>query len=153
MQDLATTKPSESGKNKKKVFELEDKWSKIVVEQGWSGIPSVLLKSQKRLGLSNNHLVILIHLIDHWFGKDQKIFPSMGTLADRMDLSKGYVRSKVAELENLGFLRREKRFKQGQQSNFYYLDGLVEKLIPHAEAHKGLNEAKKELEKRKQPKV
>ena len=78
MQDVGTQKPSPSNKNRKqKNFELEDRWSKVVTDQGFSAIPSVLLKSQRRLGLSNNHVVILMHLIDHWFGKDQTIHPSM----------------------------------------------------------------------------
>ena len=155
MQDVGTQKPSPSNKNRKqKNFELEDRWSKVVIDQGWSAIPSVLLKSQNRLGLSNNHMVILMHLIDHWFGKDQTIHPSMQSLADRMRLSKSYVRSLIAELEQIGFLVRQDRFeKRSQTSNSYYLDGLVKKLIPLAEEYKELDEKKKLLEKRQQPKL
>ena len=155
MQDVGTQKSAPSNKSKKKKnFELEERWSKVVTDQGFSAIPSVLLKSQRRLGLSNNHVVILMHLIDHWFGKDQTIHPSMQLIAERMGLSKSYVRSLMAQLENLGFLIRKKRYeKRSQTSNSYYLDGLVEKLIPLAEEHKEIDEAKKLLEKRQQPKL
>ena len=42
---------------------LQSRWGKEVIEEGFAALPSILMKSQKRLGLTNNHLVVLLHLI------------------------------------------------------------------------------------------
>ena len=137
---------------------LQSRWGKEVIEEGFAALPSILMKSQKRLGLTNNHLVVLLHLVDHWFGVKSNIHPSIRTLAERMDLSDSRTRTLISELEKGGFLRREPRMTTGgQSSNQYFLDGLVkkvQKLQPEfAAQRKKAADEKKGLEKPKNPTV
>ncbi|GHU81131.1 transcriptional regulator [Clostridia bacterium] len=56
-------------------------------------------------------------------GKDKSCFPSIGTIARDLSLSKRTVERALADLERAGFLRREARWrtKGGRSSSLYTL--------------------------------
>jgi DNA-binding MarR family transcriptional regulator len=108
----------------------ERKWGKRVMDFGFCIVPSLLLRAQRRLGLSPTQLAILMHLADRWWDATQNPYPAKSTLADALNLQKRQVRRHIAELEKAGFIKREPRYKGrgNQTSNAYDLSGLVDKL-------------------------
>ena len=108
----------------------EMKWGRDVMKLGFSIIPSLLLRAQRRLGLNPTQLTILLHIADHWWDRDRKPYPSKQTLSERIGLSPRQIQRHIAELETAGLVQRVERraAHRGKLSNEYDLSGLVEKL-------------------------
>lgn len=114
--------------------ENEKKWTKPVMAAGWTAIPSVLLEQQQALGLSAMEINILLHLIRHWWKKDDLPYPSKQTIADCVGVDRRTVQRHIEQMEKRGLIRRAHRFHPsgGQQSNFYDFSGLIKALVPLA---------------------
>lgn len=108
----------------------EQKFGKDVMALGFSIVPSLLLRAQKRLGLNPTQLTILMHLLDYWWDADRKPYPSKATLAERVNLGERQIQRYIAEMEQAGLVRRIERTAahKGKLSNFYDLSGLVKRL-------------------------
>jgi hypothetical protein len=130
---------SDFGKSAAKVIPLkpsraasawERKWGAAVLKIGFCGVPSLLLRAQRRLKITPTQLALLMHLVDYWWDADRKPYPSKKTLGERLGLSARQVQRYAAELEEMGLLKRIERTapQRGKQSNFYDLTGLVERL-------------------------
>lgn len=113
---------------------LEKRWSKEVLEPGFTFVPSVILRAQARLHIDATELAVLLHLIDHWWEDDTMPFPSKKRLAERLGVSDKTVQRAMKRLEDEGLIKRERRSHAsgGQASNRYDLSPLVEKLKPIA---------------------
>lgn len=118
------------------------KWGKDVWELGFNSIPAILFHGQRRLGLSCNHLCVLLQLADFWWDAGRKPFPSKEELSLRIGLSERQVQRVIAELEKKGYVRRiERRLpKRGKTSNEYDLTGLVQELAKIAPEFKRARE-------------
>ena len=106
----------------------EKKWGKAVMKLGFNMIPALLLRGQRRLGLSPTQLAILLQLTDFWWEKDRIPFPSKQALSDRLGISPRQVQRHIAELEGAGLVKRIERTSfshKGKSSNAYDLTGLV----------------------------
>lgn len=126
----------------------ERKWGKRVMERGFCIIPSLLLRGQRKLGLSPTQLAVLVHLADQWWDANRIPFPAKATLAERLNLKQRQVQRHIAELEKAGLVTRKPRYKGkgNQTSNAYDLSGLVVKLQAlEPEFRKADQEAKKKL--------
>lgn len=123
----------------------ERKWGKQTMDLGFCIIPSLLLRSQRRLGLNPTQLAVLLHLADYWWDVDRKPYPTKKTLGDRLSLGPRQVQRYVAELETAGFLKRIQRTApgRGKISNEYDLSGLVAKLQKLAPEFRAAEEAAK----------
>jgi len=64
----------------------ERKWGKAVLAQGFSIIPSLLFKAQRRLQLKPIELAILVHLADFWWDPERKPYPSKQRLSERLGI-------------------------------------------------------------------
>jgi predicted transcriptional regulator len=108
----------------------EEKWGREVMRLGFSIIPALLLRAQRRLGLSPTQLAVLLQLVDFWWDQDRKPYPSKQALSDRLDLSPRQIQRHIAELEKAGLVQRNERRKAhgGKTNNEYDLSGLVERL-------------------------
>lgn len=108
----------------------EKKWGKGVMALGFSIVPSLLLRAQRRLGLSPTQLSILMQLCDFWWDKERRPFPSKATLSDRLGLCPRQIQRYIAELETAGLVRRTQRWSShgGKSTNSYDLSGLVKRL-------------------------
>lgn len=115
----------------KKAMQMSDKkWGKEVMKLGFSIVPSLLLRAQRRLGLNPTQLAILMQLADYWWEAERKPFPSKQALSERLGLSPRQIQRHIAELEKAGLVKRIERRAphKGKQSNFYDLSGLIERL-------------------------
>lgn len=114
---------------------IEKRWTKKVLEPGFTLIPSALLRALVRLHIGPNELSVLLQMIDHWWGNDEMPFPSKKRLGERIGMSEKTVQRAVRKLETEGLIRRVPRHNRlgGQTSNIYDLAPLVEKLGPIAE--------------------
>jgi hypothetical protein len=75
-------------------------------------------------GLSSAEAMLVIQLLDFKWGEDAP-FPKVDTIGKRMGITGRSVRTLLARLIGLGFLRREIRV---HKSSRYHLDGLFEAL-------------------------
>jgi predicted transcriptional regulator len=63
-----------------------------------------------------------MYLRDH-ADKDGKCFPAIGTIAKELKLSRSTVKRAIADLEQSGHLRKERRWREngGKTSHMYYI--------------------------------
>ena len=115
-------------KNKKS--STERIWGKAVYSHGYAGIPSIMIKGQKRLGLSPIQFNILIQLLDYWHEPSRKPFPTKQDIADRIGVTAKTVQNNIRGMEQAGLVRREiRKTASGDfNSNIYHLDGLIAKV-------------------------
>jgi len=131
-QNVVPLRPAAAQESSRKV--LEKRWTKGVIEPGFTFIPSVLLRAQARLHINATELAVLMHLVDHWWEDEEMPFPSKRRLAERLSVSDKTVQRAMKRLEEEGLVKRSVRrhASGGQASNIYDLKPLVEKLKPIA---------------------
>ncbi len=108
----------------------EKKWGKDVMKLGFSVIPSLLFRAQRRLGLNPTQLAVLMQLADFWWDEGRKPYPSKETLSQRLGIGPRQIQRHIADLEKAGLVQRIERraAHKGKLSNIYDLSGLVERL-------------------------
>jgi DNA-binding transcriptional regulator YhcF (GntR family) len=127
----------------------QKKWGKETIKLGFCVIPSLLLRAQKRLGLSPTQLNILLIIIDHWWKPSEHPFPSKKTVAEKISISPRQVQRQITELESRGYIRRVTRYRGdgGKSSNGYDLSGLVNELKRMAPEFEKMAEEVKKMKK------
>jgi DNA-binding transcriptional regulator YhcF (GntR family) len=129
----------------------EKKWSKPLMDAGWTALPSVIIENQKQLGLTPLDLNIVLYLASKWWTPEGKPFPSKSTMAKAMDVHPRTIQKHVAALEAAGYIRREeRRTETGSKTNVYHLDGLIKAAKPFAEEKLAEMKDKAEMAKRRQ---
>ena len=103
------------------------KWG-AAADAGFQMVPDVLLKSQSGLGLTATELVVLLNLTMHWWYPEQKPFPRVTTIAERMGIDMRTVQRAMARLRELGLIRREKMATETGERAVIDLGGLVARL-------------------------
>ena len=123
----------------------EEKWTRPLMDAGWTAVPSVILQRQQALGLDPLDLNILLQLAQYWWFPENLPHPSKKALAECMGVNVSTVRKRIARLEAVGLIQRRARWgKYGrQETNFYDFTGLIAAATPYA------NEAIQEREQRK----
>jgi DNA-binding transcriptional regulator YhcF (GntR family) len=113
----------------------EKKWTKLLMDAGWTCIPSVIIERQQALGLDPIDINILMHLAAHWWTEDNKPYPSKVTIAAALGVTPRTVQRRIAAMESAGFVRREERriAGKGSYTNRYHLDGLIKAAQPYAQ--------------------
>lgn len=139
------------------VYEVEKKWSKPLIEAGWTAIPTVIFDRQRALGLDAMDINIILHLAGYWWTAGNAPHPSKATIAAAMDVDPRTVQRRIAKMEGAGFITRIKRRlkKGGTTTNEYSFAGLIKAATPFAqeriEAKKKNMAAATERAKRKKP--
>lgn len=111
----------------------EKKWSKLLMDAGWTAFPSVIIENQKQLGLTPIDVCILLNLASRWWTADGKPYPAKGTIAKAINIDPRTVQRRIAAMEKAGFLKREeRRGPTGSKTNIYHFDGLIEAAKPFA---------------------
>lgn len=113
----------------------EKKWSKPLMNAGWTAIPSIIIERQLALGLDAVDINIILHLASYWWTEENKPHPSKKTIANAIGIDPRTVQRRIASLEKGGLIRREERriFGKGSKTNLYHLDGLIEAAAPYAQ--------------------
>ncbi|SEB02351.1 helix-turn-helix domain-containing protein [Rubrimonas cliftonensis] len=75
---------------------------------GFQAVPDILLKQQDQLGLTPTDMLVLLNITMHWWYPQQKPFPRATTIARRMGVAQRTVQRSIRNLEQLGYLSREK---------------------------------------------
>jgi hypothetical protein len=101
-----------------------------VLSHGYTAIPNVLLRGQKRLGISATQFNIIAQLLSYWFDPDRPPFPPKRDLAGRIGITEQTLRINIKALEDRKLVVREQRTTAAGDygPNIYHLDGLVKKL-------------------------
>jgi hypothetical protein len=113
----------------------EEKWSRALMDAGWTVLPSIILEKQHALGLDAVDVNILLQLARYWWFSDRPPFPSKATIAECMNIDPSTVRKRIARMERDGLMHREYRFnskKGGQEANAYHFTGLIKAAMPFA---------------------
>jgi predicted transcriptional regulator len=112
----------------------EKKWSKALMDAGWTALPSVIIERQKVLGLDALDMNIILHLANYWWTRDNKPHPSKKTMAEAIGVTPRTVQRRITALQDGGFIRREERRVRGKGSrtNLYHFDGLISAAQPYA---------------------
>jgi DNA-binding MarR family transcriptional regulator len=124
------TRPAKQSKRRESVR----KWSRTVIDAGFTIIPTVLFKKQDELGLKAVDINILMQLSCHWWKAENLPYLSKETMAKRIGVDPSTIRRHIAKMQERGLLMRVTRTDgaNGQRSNYYDLRPLVEHLHPHA---------------------
>jgi len=126
---------------------VEKIWGKDITRHGYVGVPSILIRAQRRLGLNSTQLNIIIQLLEYWWDPGRKPYPPKQELADRLGLTPKAVQVNMRALEQAGLLRREVRKTQSgdYNSNIYHLDGLVERVRALEPEFQAVREAREKV--------
>ena len=124
---------------------IEEKWTSTLIKAGWTAIPQVFLDRQKALGLDAIDLNIILHIVKHWWNKNQPPFPSKHSIAECMQIDESTVRRRIARMEKDGLIQRRARFDSvnGQRTNEYLFDGLIKAATPYAREMKEQKDRRK----------
>ena len=145
--ELRPTEAQKEEKAQKRKF--EKKWGKAVADQKFCMLPSLLIKAQRRLGLSPIQFAVIVHLCDFWWEDGKHPFPKKETIAHRLNVTEKQVQRVMRDLEKAGYVQRIPRSTpHGRTSNEYNLSGLVRKLQELAPEFAEANAAKGRVERR-----
>ena len=126
-----TQEQKKKKKKKKKTAGVEARWpGRLGVESGFVPVSSFFLANYHRIpheggGLNSAEAMLIIQILDHKWDH-RAPFPSLGTLAERMGISKRQVRNIIKSLEDLGLVKRVQTTKWS--ANRFHFDGLYEVL-------------------------
>ena len=151
----ATTKPSEA----ESLRSNEKKWSKTLMDAGWTAIPSVFIERQAALGLDSVDMNIIIHLAQYWWTPDRLPSPAVPTIGKAIGLKTRAVQKRLRRLEAAKFIERYPRplASKNNETNLYSFKGLIAAATPYAkealEVRAKAAEAKKKRLESKKPKL
>ncbi|MCA9470172.1 MAG: helix-turn-helix domain-containing protein [Nitrospira sp.] len=129
------TKTSAKAVSRSKELRInEQKWTKTLMDAGWTAIPSVIFERQKAIGLDPLDINILLHISSHWWKAENKPHPSKVRIAKAIGVDPRTVQRRISAMEQAGFIRREERriSAKGSLPNIYHLDGLIDAALPYA---------------------
>ena len=66
--------------------EAQKRWGKDMMEARFTIVPNVLLERMHALGLDSTDLVVLLHLVKHWWTKETLPHPGINSIAKMMNL-------------------------------------------------------------------
>ncbi len=126
--------------------EAQRKWGKDMMEARFTIVPNVLLERMYALGLDSTDLVVLLHLIKHWWKKENLPYPGINGIAKMMNVHRRTVQRRLHKLTKQLKLvtAHERRSRYGDnETNLYSFEGLI------AEATKLSKEMVQERERRR----
>ncbi len=137
----------------------EKKWTKPLMDAGWSALPNIIIEKQAALGLDPLDMNIILHLVQYWWLPDNLPHPSVGTIAEAIGVTTRTVQKRIKAMEDVGLMKRQERrhTRNGSETNLYSFDGLIQAVTPFAEeklAKKAEEQASQKARvKRKKPKL
>ena len=113
----------------------EKKWTKPLMDSGWSVLPNIIIEKQAALGLDPLDMNIILHLVQYWWVPDNLPHPSVATIAEAIGVTPRTVQKRIRAMEELRLMeRKERRYtKFGSATNLYSFEGLIREVTPFAE--------------------
>lgn len=154
---MSNSTPGRSEVEKLKVN--EQKWSKPLMEAGWTALPNVIIERQAALGLDALDINLIVHLAHYWWQPENLPRPSVETIAKALQVTPRTIQKRMRQLEAAGLMNREERrtTKNGSATNLYRFDGLIKAATPFAveklKEIEAATKAKTERLARKRPKL
>lgn len=151
---------SKTAENSEHLRENEKKWTKPLLEAGWTMIPNVIFERQQALGLDAIDINILLHLASYWWKAGDLPHPGKKRIADAIGRDPRTIQRRIARMEAGGLIQRiERRVPgMGSKTNLYEFTGLITESTPFAlekiqerKAHEAARDAK--AAKRGKPKL
>ena len=110
-------------------------------ETGYTAVPDILIRSQKRLQLSATEMVVLLNILLHWWQPDEWPFPRISTISERMGIGRRTVERAIQSLREKGLLirLRSESINGGPSVRRFDLSGLIhtlERLVEENERFK-----------------
>ncbi|MBA4494452.1 DnaD domain protein [Paenactinomyces guangxiensis] len=100
-----------------------------LLQEGSIALPVVLLTEYKRVGLSEQEVMLLIHIM-LFQEKEQKPFPTVSELEERMSCSSDQIVSSLQQLVRGGFLQIEEEVNEyGVRSERFSTSPLLQQLV------------------------
>jgi DNA-binding transcriptional ArsR family regulator len=137
----------------------EKKWTKPLIEAGWTVIPSIIIEKQAALGLDPLDMNIIVHLAQYWWQADNLPHPSVERIAVSLGVKPRTIQKRIKALQAAKLITRSERRRgdNGNDTNLYSFEGLIIAAQPFAkeklvEKAKAIDEKNKRLE-RKKPKL
>lgn len=125
-------------------FAIRKRWAGAVTggETGFVAVPSLLLRSQARLGLTCVEVVVLTNILMHWWHRSEWPYPRLSVIANRMAASSRTVQRAVQNLEDKGLVKRlpSESLTTGRVVRRFDLSGLVKRLRTLREEQEGREE-------------
>lgn len=138
-------KKVKKSKAAREIGENERKWGSTTHSFGWTYVPNLLLEHQAELGLQPIHLNIILSIMKHWWQRDSLPWPTVSTVANSIGRSRNLVQKRIAELEELGLIKRnfrkDARKEKQSLSNEYDFTGLVSTIATIAKRRQKAREA------------
>ena len=75
----------------------EKKWSKPLMDAGWTALPSVIVENQRQLDLSPLDMNIILYLASKWWKAEGKPYPSKSTMAKAMGVHPRTIQKHIAQ--------------------------------------------------------
>jgi DNA-binding transcriptional regulator YhcF (GntR family) len=149
---MAEPKPTDTKSPEAKIN--EKKWSKTLMDSGYTVLPNIIIEHQRDLDINSTELNIILYLASRWWKADGKPFPSKATMAASIGLEPRTIQRNIANLQNRGLIRREERrnTSTGSRTNIYHLDGLIKAARPFAIAKQKNRELADEAKAKKSTK-
>jgi len=107
---------------------IAERWGPAV-DAGFLAVPNILVRSQDKLGLTPNDLVVVLNIILHWWHQDRRPAPRSTAIAKRTGLGPRTVQRSLRKLEKKGLITRVRVAKDRTE---YDLEGLVSRLASEA---------------------
>lgn len=101
-----------------------EKWG-YAAFRGYQTVPHDLFRFQAQLDLSNGELVTLLNILDFWWEADNRPFPGVTALANRMNTNPRSVHRHLKKLQEKKYAVRERGDDEKRRFN---LDGLILRL-------------------------
>ena len=110
----------------------EKKWTKPLMDAGWSVLPNIIIEKQAALGLHPLDMNIILHLVQYWWVADNLPHPSVATIAEAIGVTPRTIQKRI---KALGLMEREERrhTKYGSVTNLYSFEGIIKAVAPFAE--------------------
>ena len=115
---------------------FESRWTTKIASKGYIQVPNCVVTCQSQMGLSNTESWLLIHLLQYWWYKGNLPYPSVKTIATRMNKGESSIRKNLASLEKKGAI---KRIYRTGNTNQYDVSALIHKLATHFCQTRGKN--------------
>jgi hypothetical protein len=100
-----------------------------LLDYGFTSIPNLLLFNYTGLGISNQELVFILHLLSFWWGRANP-YPSLGLIADRMGITWRQAHRYAHSLEEKQYLIITQRISESgrKTTNEYNFSPLLKAL-------------------------